>query len=136
MMASMATKTTAQHLQKLRDELAAIQAEIRSLQGREAGLQRAIAIVSDDPAFLGGGGTHHKRRSPIKDIVLRLLEENAERGLVAVEIVDLARRQGITLDRNSVSSLLSRFKKEGVLDYDGKVYRPTRPFRGKIMAVA
>ena len=131
---------TAQHLQRLREELVAVQAEIRSLQGREAGLQRAISIVSDDPVLteemIGNSGTKRKRRSPIKDIVLRLLQENAERGLVAIDLVELAKAQGITLDRNSVSSILSRFKRDGVLDYDGKVYRPKRPFHSELRVVA
>ena len=130
-------KMTAQHVNRLKDELAQVQAEIRTLQGREAGLRRAIAIVSDEPDVIDARATAQpKRRSPIKDIVLRLLQENAERGLVAADIVGIALGQGVTLDRNSVSSLLSRFKKDGILEYDGKVYRPKRISQADLRAVA
>ena len=136
----MASRMTVQHLQRLKEELTDVQAEIRTLLGREAGLKRAIAIVSDDPTLpddvVATSDATRKRRSPIKDIVLRLLQENAERGLVAIDLVELAKAQGITLDRNSVSSILSRFKRDGVLDYDGKVYRPKRPFHSELRVVA
>ena len=67
------------------------------------------------------------KRGDVKGHVLRLVTENASRGLVASELVDLAKAQGIELDRGTVSSLLSKLKSDGVLDYlDGK-YRPAKP---------
>ncbi|MGA9866370.1 MAG: hypothetical protein WBQ75_07990 [Acetobacteraceae bacterium] len=136
----MASKMSAQHLQKLRDELQRVQMEIRSLQGQEVALKMAISVVSDEPTQSNHEfpvtQTMRRRRSPLKDIVLRLIGENAERGLVAVDLVDIAKAQGHDLDRNSVSSLLSRFKREGVLEYDGKVYRPTRPFPREVKDAA
>lgn len=62
-------------------------------------------------------------RGGVKDVVIRLIAENTERGLVAGELVDLAKAQGVVLDRQSVSSLLSKLKMDGVLDYDGTTYR-------------
>lgn len=136
----MASKMTAQHLQKLRSELQRVQLEIRSLQGQEAALKLAISVVNDDPMPEDPSVTDatavRRRRSPLKDIVLRLINDNAERGLVAADLVDLAKAQGFDLDRNSVSSLLSRFKRDGVLDYDGKVYRPARPFPREVKDAA
>ena len=136
----MASKMTAQHLQKLREELARVNGEIRTLEGRRDGLLLAIAVVNDDPAeaanFAATNETTRKPRGPIKEIVLRLLSENMERGLVAIDVVDLAKAQGHELDRNSVSSLLSRFKRDGIVEYDGKRYRIPRPFPHEIKGAA
>lgn len=45
------------------------------------------------------------------------------RGLNAQTAVDLANQRGVTLDRASVSSLLSRLKKDDVVVFDNEVYR-------------
>lgn len=133
----MASKMSAHHLQLLRDQLAAVQGQIRSLQGEEAGLRRAIAIVSDDPPIVASTGPAMRaRRSPIKDTVLRMAQAHAVDGVVAAQLVELARAEGIELDRNSVSSLLSKFKRDGVLEYDGHVYRPSRPTLREVKNVA
>lgn len=124
----MAGKMTVEHIRRLKEELQKVQMSIRTLQGQEQALQLAISVVSDEVGASTGksviAATETKRRSPIKDIVLRYAIQNAEQGVVAADIVQLAAAEGQTLDRNSVSSLLSKFKKEGVLDHDGKVYRP------------
>lgn len=136
----MASKMSAQHLQLLREKLRDIELQISALQGEERALKMAISVVSDEPISSHSDtlsrGTVRKRASPLKDIVLGLIGENAERGLVAIDIVDLAKARGLELDRNSVSSLLSRFKKEGTLQYDGKVYRPLPPFPREVKTAA
>jgi hypothetical protein len=132
----MATKMSVQHLQRLREELAIVQTQIKELQGKEAGLRAAISIVSDEPAPAEQAVAPHGRRSPIKDTVLRLAQIHAEHGVVAADIVRFAQAEGVSLDRNSVSSLLSKFKREGALEYDGKVYRPVRPFPREVKNVA
>jgi hypothetical protein len=136
----MASKMTAQHLLTLKERLRAVQLEISSLLGEEKALKMAISVVADEPSSPSVdviiSARAGKRRSPLKDIVLRLISENADRGLVAIDIVDLAKAQGHDIDRNSVSSLLSRFKKDGTLEYDGKVYRPTRPFPREVKTAA
>ena len=133
----MAIKMSTQHLIRLKEQLLAVQSEIRELHGKEAGLKAAIAIVSDEPEPLDSINPGPVKRRPIKDIVLRIIDENAVRGLVAVDVVGIAKSQGITLDRNSVSSLLSRFKHDGILEYDGTVYRPNqRPFPREVKGLS
>jgi len=126
----MASKMTTEHIRRLKEELHKVQMQIRNLVGQEEALRLAISVVSDDVAIpdgsVAGAPTHGKRRRPIKDMVLRFVTENADRGLVAAEIVEMAASAGVHLDRNSVSSLLSKFKKEGVLDHEGRVYRPAK----------
>ena len=62
-------------------------------------------------------------RSNVKQAILDLLEKAGEGGLNAATAVETAARAGMTLERGTVSSLLSRLKNEGVVSYDGTVYR-------------
>lgn len=94
--------------------------EIEALRNRVMGLEMAISLLDEAPAApVAGRG----KRSGIKQLVLDLLRECGASGLNAGVAVDIAARRGITLDRASVSSLLSRLKSEGVIAYDGDRYR-------------
>ncbi len=62
-------------------------------------------------------------RSNVKNYILTLLEEAGERGLNAARAVEIAESKGDTLERGTVSSLLSRLKADGVVVYDGSLYR-------------
>lgn len=133
----MASKMTTQHLEKLREELARVMGDMRALEGQRDGLLMAIQVVTDQPTTAPATSeTVKKRHGPIKDIVLRLLSENAERGLVSLEIVDLAKAQGIELERNSVSSMLSRFKRDNIVEHKDGKYRIPRPFPHEIRSAA
>ena len=55
--------------------------------------------------------------------ILGMLEEVGTTGLNAASAVELANRRGQTIQGGSVSSTLSRFKKDGIVDYDGDRYR-------------
>jgi hypothetical protein len=46
---------------------------------------------------------------------MEVIHEAGKGGVTAVEVVDRAAAKGRTLDRASVSSLLSRLKREGTL---------------------
>lgn len=139
----MASKMTIQHLQRLREELAKVEGQLRELNGRKEGLLLALAVVSDEEIAVSPfvvpdvqPQLGRKSRQPIKEVVLRILTERGEEGANAVDIVDLARAQGLELDRNSISSLLSRFKKDGVVQHDGKKYRVPRPFPREVPTAA
>lgn len=62
-------------------------------------------------------------KGSVKNTVLDLLEDAGRRGVNAATAVDLAKAKGITLERGSVSSLLSRLKTDGIVNHDGNVYR-------------
>lgn len=94
-----------------------------ALDNEIKGLERAIALVeSDNPAKLAGTG----KRTSNKATVLKLLEEAGTSGLNATSAVELADKRGLTLDRSSVASLLSRLKADNVVAYDGDRYRLLR----------
>lgn len=65
-------------------------------------------------------------RSNVKQAVLNMLDSVGNTGLNASSAVELAGENGLSLERGTVSSLLSRLKNEGIVTYDGNVYRLTK----------
>ena len=63
------------------------------------------------------------QRKSVMNVVLTLLEEVGADGLNAAIALRMASAKGIELNRGSVSSLLSRLKRDDVVDYDGERYR-------------
>jgi hypothetical protein len=62
-------------------------------------------------------------RSSVKQTILDMLAESALLGINASMAVEMAAKAGVSLERATVSSLLSRLKSEGVVTYDGSTYR-------------
>ncbi len=134
-----AEKLTVQHIQKLREQVQRVDGEIRSLQDKRSGLLLAMSVLTDEPlpeAEMPSQQPVRRTRLPLKDIVLRMVDAHSDRGVVAADIVEMGKAEGMDLDRNSVSSLLSRFKRDGVLSHDGGRYRPNRPFPREVKDAA
>jgi prefoldin subunit 5 len=107
--------------QKLAAQLEEVQRQAAGLEHELAGLDRAIRVMKGDP-LLPAGVAAPATRVRIKDGILGLLAEYAS-GLTAAEAVEFARKRGMTFDRASVSSILSRLKREGTLEIEGSKYR-------------
>ncbi|WP_127595445.1 hypothetical protein [Nitratireductor alexandrii] len=105
---------------RLLQERDALIKQKEALENQISGLELAISLIDDD-----AGSTSHKSRKRVatKGVVLDLLRDVGTRGLNAQTAVDLANKRGITLDRASVSSLLSRLKKDDIVVFDNEVYR-------------
>ena len=89
-----------------------------ALDGEIRGLERAIALYGEDSEK-----PRPSKRQPIKALILDLLEDVGTTGLNATTAVGLADSRGATLERASVSSLLSRLKADGIVEFDGSLYR-------------
>jgi hypothetical protein len=114
-----------ENMQKLNDLREGILVEIRqrerdleALRNKLRGIDAAIAAVG------GGSTTEPKRRNRrnVKKTAMDLIVEAGSAGVTANEIVDRASIAGRHLDRGSISSLLSRLKREGVLVFNGERY--------------
>lgn len=90
-----------------------------ALENQVAGLELAISLMEDGTNTIQKAG----KRVATKGVVLDLLKDVGTRGLNAQTVVDLANKRGYTLDRASVSSLLSRLKKDDIVVFDNEVYR-------------
>lgn len=96
---------------------------------RLAGIQRQIELLKSQEQMLlelmGKPRCHMGRapRSSVKEEVLSLLIDAGKNGLNASTAIILADKKGVTLQRGTVSSLLSRLKNEGTVTHDGERYR-------------
>lgn len=93
--------------------------EIDALKNKVAGLEMAIALLENE----GANARTFRTKHSVKAVLLDLLREVGVTGLNAATAVEMANRKGITLHSGSVSSTLSRFKKDDVVEFDGERYR-------------
>ena len=114
--------TSKANMQKLVEHRNQLLAEMEALKNKIAGLELAISLLESDKETKGDNEST-PRRSNVKTTILDLLKEVGTTGLNAATTVEIASRRGIDLDRGSVSSLLSRLKRDGVVEYDGNRYR-------------
>lgn len=106
---------------RLETEKAAFNARI---DGRIEGLREALRLQGGGPTTAPIPATRGRaRRGNLKETVLSLAEEVADRGLTADGCIAMAKERGIDLVPGSVSSLLSRLKNDGIMFFDGQVYR-------------
>ena len=103
--------------------------EIDALQNQLVAVRRMMRLLGGDPEVDESQPRQRRKTpSPIEDAVLGLISEFKDTGLAVGEVMELSEKRGRPLDRASVSSLLSRLKREHVLVAvgDGK-YRPAPP---------
>lgn len=114
-------------MQKLHDLRQTVLAEISQRERELEGLRNKLKGIDASIAAMGGADIlpdPRRRRRNVKGTVMDLIVEAGRAGVTANEIVDRAAAAGRQLDRPSVSSLLSRLKREGVLSFDGERYYP------------
>lgn len=113
-------KEQMQRLTELRERyLAAIhqhQRTIESLQNQLAGVDAAMNALGAVP------GTAPPPQRNVKRAVLDIVNEAGKVGVTASEVISAAAAKGRTLKAGTVASLLSRFKQEKVLTFDGERY--------------
>jgi hypothetical protein len=115
--------TSMQKLCDLREgvlvELRQREREIEALRNKLKGVDAAIAAVGGQPQVAAT-----RRNRNVKQTVMDLIVDAGQKGITAIEVVERAAIVGRQLDRPSVSSLLSRLKREGVLSFNGERYFP------------
>lgn len=105
-MASGKMKIVEERLTEKRNELERVKAEI-------ALLEDILAEAAGKPR----PSTGRQTRTPIKKHVLTYMERQGVEGVSANMVLEMAAKDGIELERASVSSLLSRLKAEGTALY-------------------
>lgn len=96
--------------------------KIEALQNQVEGVRMAKRSLSGEPEPTASKVVRVRRGINVKAYLLDLLERQGALGLNATQAVEIATKEGKSLERATVSSLLSRFKGD-VADYDGQVYR-------------
>ena len=111
-------------IQKVRGQRAALVKQIDALTHQLRGVDMALSAMGDVAVSAYPATSARGRRGLlVKQRILDYLTDAGERGANATTIVALSERQGSPLERATVSSLLSRLKHNGVVTYDGRVYR-------------
>ena len=108
----------------IKDRLAEKEEQLRIIQAEISLLRSMMAEGNGEPD--PSQKQQQTRRANVKVLVLKLLESAGIAGLNAVIAVDMARTSGHHLERNSVSSILSRLKADGAVFYDGERYKLTK----------
>lgn len=112
---------------KISSQIDKLNSEIERLKAQLSGVEMAIRTLSDEnkSALTGGDFSNvinHPRRD-LKSIILGLLKEAGDGGLNASMIVNRAHLiHGLELSRTTVSSLLSRYKANNLITFDGRLY--------------
>jgi hypothetical protein len=99
--------------------------ELAALRSELVGFQKAYDALKNrsSPDIASAIPPLRPPRANVKQTVLDLLREQGAEGLNAATAVELAAKRNEVIHQPTVSSLLSRFKNDGVAVYDGKVYR-------------
>ena len=95
--------------------------EIEALKNKVAGLELALSLMGGDEK--AGAVKPERARGGLKQTLTDMLREAGTSGLNAATAVETAERRGVFLDKQSVSSTLSRMKGEGLVEYSGDRYR-------------
>lgn len=120
-------KAIEEAITRLEQERSAFNAKI---DGKIEGLKESLRIIRKEPEkeIESSAQTEdlrrRQRRGNLKETVIDLLEESAEKGLTTEECISNAKStKSIELVPGSVSSLLSRLKQLDVVFFDGSRYR-------------
>lgn len=113
-----------------------IKVQIEALQNQLKGLDIAIGLMNGDETSVSVASTSRPRARNVKETVLTLVENAGEEGITVNGVLDAAKNNGTHLERGTVSSLLSRMRRENVLDMaDGKYFVP-RPKSSTLLSTA
>jgi hypothetical protein len=102
--------------ERLLANIAQHQKAIEAFQNQLLGVEMSMRSLG------AAAGANPAPRRNVKKTVLEIIHEAGRVGVTATEVRDRATAKGRMLNANSVASLLSRFKQDGVLTFDGERY--------------
>ncbi len=105
-------------------EIARLETELGKVRAKVDALRELQAKLSGEPLpVLAPIAKQRIRRGDLKATVLSLLQERGTLGLNAAIAAEITMQRGEPVDRNSVSSLLSRLKSDGIVDHVDNLYK-------------
>lgn len=112
-----------QNMKAILETIARLENDRARIDGQIDGLRQALKLQFGTVAPYEIDAIKRTRRGKLKETVLDLITESAEKGLTTYECVSKAKAErGIALVNSSVSSLLSRLKSDDILFFDGRRY--------------
>lgn len=122
------------NVQRLIEQRNKLLTEIDALKNKVAGLEMAIGLLGNDEESQGQPLSALARLN-LKATILDLLKEAGTTGLNATSAVEIAARRGITLNRGSIASNLSRMVRDKAVTYDGNRYRLPEFTPGPVLVI-
>lgn len=117
-------KTAEEMISEYEAEVIRLKVELGKAEAGLKALKDLQARSSGEPvAPVPGAPKQRIRRGDLKATVLSLLKERGTLGLNAAIAADITMQRGEPVDRNSVSSLLSRLMNDGIVDRIDNVYK-------------
>lgn len=107
-------------MKAIKDELERVQTEIQRLRIEEETLKRLLTSLGEheEPS----SKTIRRRASNVKPFVLQIMEKAGVTGATSSEVAARVQEKMPNVNRDSVSSILSRLKSDGALVYNGERY--------------
>lgn len=121
-----------EQMKKLVEDRERLAKQIEALTWELKGMDRAIANLKGEVPVSSVVSDRKPRTRNVKETILSLVQKAGQDGLNVNELLLAAQRENVHLERGTVSSLLSRFKRDSVLDMkDGRYFlqRPMAPER-------
>jgi hypothetical protein len=116
-------------MKRLQEERERLLAQMEALRNQIVGIDRAIAVMGG-MEFNPPEERQRARGHNVKNTVLGLVSTAGANGLSVNQVLDGAKVKDIVLDRGTVSSLLSRLKRENTLDMKDGRYSIRPPVQG------
>lgn len=116
-------------MKRLLEERHRLLTQVEALRNQILGIDRAIAVL-EGTEYRAPEERQRERARNVKDTVIGLLASAGAGGLSVNQVLESAKAKGIELDRGTVSSLLSRLKRENVLDMKEGQYFVRPPVQG------
>ena len=114
----------ADNMKLMYDRRDRLRAEIETAKARLDEVEGLIRLLKGETASEVTPAVQRAKRGNIKQTVIDMVTEAGGTGTSVLECLSAAQaKRGVELDRGSVSSLLSRFKKDGLMTFDGTRYR-------------
>ena len=107
-------------IERLKAQLSGIELSIRAMGGDA---KWSSNVTSFSNTNLNFRNVINHPRSNIKNLILTLLKEAGAEGINATMIVERAAQRNVVIGKSTASSLLSRYKAQGLTHFDGGLYR-------------
>lgn len=103
-------------------ELDRVRREIAKLRVEEALLEKMARKMRGEPDAAPEAASTRTRSPSVKPLVLDIMRSVGDRGATTVEVDEQVRERIPTVAKDTVGSVLSRLKGDGVLVYAGERY--------------
>lgn len=98
-------------IRRLIERKETLQLEVEKLKARIDEIDETVSLLETQDTSIN-----------VKSFLIELLRDAGDLGLTVNEVIRVAAEKNVTLNKGSVSVTLSKFKREGLVDYQDRRY--------------